>query len=148
MELLANAAAAAVNNDNDNAAANAGDDNDDEIAVVVASTASTATAGTAVTVVESISESDNRNLKNHLRPEDLLVSILIGHPDSMMSKESVRRAVEDFKTTPTDIIVSTFPKTGTTVITWICHLLRTISHHYNNKEKKNTPSMQDNSNED
>ncbi|OEU14231.1 P-loop containing nucleoside triphosphate hydrolase protein [Fragilariopsis cylindrus CCMP1102] len=76
------------------------------------------------------------------RPEDLLVSIPIGHPDSMMSKESVRRAVEDFITTPTDIIVSTFPKTGTTLITWICHLLRTLSQHYNNNKEKNNNEIE------
>lgn len=49
----------------------------------------------------------------------------IGHPDTMMSKESVRRAVEEFQVRPTDIIVATFSKTGTTLVTWICHLLRT-----------------------
>lgn len=43
----------------------------------------------------------------------------------MMSRESVRRAVEEFRTRPTDVIVATFPKTGTTLVTWICHLLRT-----------------------
>lgn len=58
-------------------------------------------------------------------PQDLLPRIPIGHPDGMMSKESVRRAVEEFKTLPSDVIVATFPKTGTTLITWICHLLRT-----------------------
>mmetsp|Transcript_6295 Transcript_6295/g.13024 ORF Transcript_6295/g.13024 Transcript_6295/m.13024 type:complete len:343 (+) Transcript_6295:113-1141(+) len=58
-------------------------------------------------------------------PRDLLPRIPIGHPDSMMSKESVRRAVEEFITKPGDVIVATFPKTGTTLITWICHLLRT-----------------------
>ena len=64
-----------------------------------------------------------------LTPVDLLPHIPIGHPDSMMSKESVRRAVEDFATCPTDIIVATFPKTGTTLVTWICHLLRTNAQH-------------------
>jgi hypothetical protein len=49
----------------------------------------------------------------------------IGHPDNMMSKESVRKAVEEFRVRPTDIIVSTFAKTGTTLVTWLCHLLRT-----------------------
>mgnify|MGYP000281515627 CR=1 FL=1 len=48
----------------------------------------------------------------------------IGHPDTMMSKESVRRAVEEFHVRPTDIVVATFAKTGTTLVTWICHLLR------------------------
>lgn len=43
----------------------------------------------------------------------------------MMSVESVRKAVEEFRTKPTDVIVATFPKTGTTLVTWICHLLRT-----------------------
>jgi len=42
-----------------------------------------------------------------------------------MSKESVRKAVEEFIVRPSDIIVSTFPKTGTTLITWLCHQLRT-----------------------
>ena len=51
--------------------------------------------------------------------------IPIGHPDTMMSTESVRRAVEEFRVRPTDIIVATFPKTGTTLVTWVCHLLRT-----------------------
>jgi hypothetical protein len=57
-------------------------------------------------------------------PKDLPF-IPIGHPDSMMSKESVRRAVEEFRVRPSDIIVATFPKTGTTLVTWICHQLRT-----------------------
>lgn len=43
----------------------------------------------------------------------------------MMSKESVRRAVEEFQVRPSDVIVATFSKTGTTLVTWICHLLRT-----------------------
>lgn len=58
-------------------------------------------------------------------PRDLLEYIPIGHPDSMMSNESVRKAVEEFCTKPSDVIVATFPKTGTTLVTWICHLLRT-----------------------
>ena len=58
-------------------------------------------------------------------PRDLLPHVPIGHPDTMMSKESVRRAVECFETRPTDVVVATFPKTGTTLVTWICHLLRT-----------------------
>lgn len=49
----------------------------------------------------------------------------IGHPDTMMSAESVRKAVQEFKVRPSDIIVTTFAKTGTTLITWLCHLLRT-----------------------
>jgi hypothetical protein len=56
---------------------------------------------------------------------ELLPFLSIGHPDTMMSAESVRRAAQDFLVRPTDIIVATFPKTGTTLITWICHLLRT-----------------------
>ena len=51
--------------------------------------------------------------------------IPIGHPDTMMSAESVRKAVEEFQVRPNDIIVATFSKTGTTLVTWICHLLRT-----------------------
>ena len=43
----------------------------------------------------------------------------------MMSRESVRRAVETFGPRPTDVIVATFPKTGTTLVSWVCHLLRT-----------------------
>ena len=58
-------------------------------------------------------------------PQDFLEHIPIGHPDSMMSKESVRRAIELFHTLPNDVIVATFPKTGTTLVCWICHLLRT-----------------------
>lgn len=54
--------------------------------------------------------------------------IPIGHPDTMMSMESVRRAVQEFQTRPTDIMVATFPKTGTTLVTWICHQLRTGGH--------------------
>lgn len=53
--------------------------------------------------------------------------IPIGHPDTMMSKQSVRRAVEEFKVLPTDIIVATSSKTGTTLVTWLCHLLRVIA---------------------
>ncbi|CAB9525825.1 Sulfotransferase 1 family member D1 [Seminavis robusta] len=53
--------------------------------------------------------------------------IPIGHPDTMMSKESVRRAVEEFQVQPTDIMVATFSKTGTTLVTWLCHLLRLIA---------------------
>jgi len=63
--------------------------------------------------------------KEYKTPQELLEHIPIGHPDSMMSKESVRKAVEEFETKPTDVIVATFPKTGTTMITWICHLMRT-----------------------
>ena len=58
-------------------------------------------------------------------PRDLLPHIPIGHPDAMMSAESVRRASEEFVTRRDDVIVATFPKTGTTLVTWICHLLRT-----------------------
>lgn len=65
----------------------------------------------------------NDDSDDALPPE--LPFIPIGHPDTMMSKESVRRAVEEFRVRPSDIIVSTFPKTGTTLVTWICHLLRT-----------------------
>jgi hypothetical protein len=59
-----------------------------------------------------------------LPPE--LPSIPIGHPDTMMSKESVRRAVEEFQVRPTDIVVATFSKTGTTLVTWLCHLIRVV----------------------
>ena len=54
-----------------------------------------------------------------------LPHIPIGHPDTMMSTESVRRAVQEFRVRPTDIIVATFAKTGTTLVCWLCHLLRT-----------------------
>lgn len=57
-------------------------------------------------------------------PHELLPPIPIGHPDTMMSVESVRRAVEEFQTQPTDVIVATFAKTGTTLVTWLCHLIR------------------------
>ena len=70
-------------------------------------------------------------------PRELLEHIPIGHPDSMMSKESVRRAVEDFRTRPTDVIVATFPKTGTTLVTWICHLLRTDASPIDDKTDDN-----------
>mmetsp|Transcript_38883 Transcript_38883/g.45301 ORF Transcript_38883/g.45301 Transcript_38883/m.45301 type:complete len:343 (+) Transcript_38883:144-1172(+) len=63
-------------------------------------------------------------MSNDLFPKELGF-IPIGHPATMMSKESVRRAVEEFRVRPTDIIVSTFAKTGTTLVIWICHLLRT-----------------------
>ena len=52
--------------------------------------------------------------------------IPIGHPDTMMSPESVRRAVEEFRVHPTDIIIATFSKTGTTLVTWLCHLIRLV----------------------
>jgi len=59
-------------------------------------------------------------------PEELPLPVIpIGHPDTMMSVESVRRAAKEFRVRPTDIVVATFPKTGTTLVTWICHLLRT-----------------------
>ena len=74
---------------------------------------------------ESQASSMPRPLIQSPTPRELLPHIPIGHPDSMMSRESVRRAVEEFQTRPSDIIVATFPKTGTTLITWICHLLRT-----------------------
>jgi len=63
-------------------------------------------------------------MSNDLFPKELGF-IPIGHPATMMSKESVRRAVEEFRVRPTDIIVSTFAKTGTTLVIWICQLLRT-----------------------
>ena len=73
-------------------------------------------------------DDDNDGSKPMLLPASLpkeLPLIPIGHPDSMMSVESVRRAVEEFKVKPSDVVVATFPKTGTTVVTWICHQLRT-----------------------
>jgi len=70
------------------------------------------------------------------RPPPLpLPYIPIGHPDTMMSKESVRRAVENFQTRPSDIIVATFAKTGTTLVTWMAHLLRTFAGGDLNTEK-------------
>ena len=74
-------------------------------------------------------------------PQDLLPRIPIGHPDSMMSKESVRRAVEEFKTRPTDVIVATFPKTGTTLVTWICHLLRTNAVPMNEEDQNSFETL-------
>ena len=44
--------------------------------------------------------------------------IPVGHPDSSMSVESVRRAVEEFAVRADDIVCATFPKTGTTLVTW------------------------------
>ena len=75
-------------------------------------------------------------------PRDLLPHIPIGHPDSMMSKESVRKAVEDFRTLPTDVIVATFPKTGTTLVTWICHLLRTNAAPIDESETESENSFE------
>ena len=63
-------------------------------------------------------------MSNDLLPKELGF-IPIGHPSTMMPKESVSRAVEEFCVKSTDIIVSTFVKTGTTLVIWICHLLRT-----------------------
>jgi len=86
----------------------------------------------------SSTETTNNGKKNQNDSHDSVVLadtlplgfpwIPIGHPDTMMSKESVRRAVEEFKVRPTDVIVSTFSKTGTTLVLWICHLLRTFMH--------------------
>jgi len=73
----------------------------------------------------SESTSNPSNTSSAPTPRDLLEYIPIGHPDTMMSVESVRRAVEEFITKPTDIIVATFAKSGTTLVIWICHLLRT-----------------------
>ena len=71
-----------------------------------------------------VANNNNNNNNNNTLPVDF-PWVPIGHPDSMMSKESVRRAIEDFHVQPSDVIVATFPKTGTTLVTWICHLLRT-----------------------
>jgi hypothetical protein len=76
----------------------------------------------------TMSSSNDNNHERLALPAPLpkdLPHIPIGHPDSMMSVESVRKAVEEFKVKPTDIMVATFPKTGTTLVTWICHQLRT-----------------------
>lgn len=69
-------------------------------------------------------EADNQS-NGECPPPNELEFIPIGHPDTMMSKESVRRAVEEFQVRPSDIMVATFPKTGTTLVTWMCHQLRT-----------------------
>lgn len=69
------------------------------------------------------SYSSNSSLQVAPLPSDFPF-IPIGHPDTMMSKESVRKAVEEFRVRPSDVIVSTFAKTGTTLVCWICHLLR------------------------
>jgi CRISPR/Cas system endoribonuclease Cas6 (RAMP superfamily) len=132
------------NDDNDD------DDDDDDDDVDVdndANANSNANANATddgIVAVDASSKLSKLKLKL-LRPEDLLTSIPIGHPDSMMSKESVRRAVEEFHTISTDIIVSTFPKTGTTLVTWICHLLRTISPiMLQDDEKDNEKNNEDN----
>mmetsp|Transcript_12664 Transcript_12664/g.23503 ORF Transcript_12664/g.23503 Transcript_12664/m.23503 type:complete len:330 (+) Transcript_12664:44-1033(+) len=47
--------------------------------------------------------------------------------DPGMSEETVKKALE-FKAQPTDIMISTFPKTGTTLLQWMCHQIRTGGH--------------------
>ena len=70
------------------------------------------------------SDDKNNDTGSLSLPHHVLPPIPIGHPDKMMSVESVRRAVEEFQTKPTDVIVATFAKTGTTLVTWLCHLIR------------------------
>lgn len=74
-------------------------------------------------------------------PHHVLPPIPIGHPDTMMSPESVRRAVEDFRTRPTDVVVATFAKTGTTLVTWLCHLIR-LYHGHNTTTSSTTTDPQ------
>jgi len=60
-------------------------------------------------------------------PEDLeRVELTLGM--SFGSEEGARRAINDFKVRPTDVIIDTFGKTGTTLLQWICHQLRTGGH--------------------
>ena len=79
---------------------------------------------------DDASSSNNRQEEEEPTPAPHplpLPYIPIGHPDTMMSQESVRRAVENFQTRPSDIIVATFAKTGTTLVLWMAHLLRTFA---------------------
>mmetsp|Transcript_47261 Transcript_47261/g.71501 ORF Transcript_47261/g.71501 Transcript_47261/m.71501 type:complete len:323 (-) Transcript_47261:165-1133(-) len=76
-----------------------------------------------------MNESDHQNEKaiadNPSPLPEALGYIPVGHPLMTISVESVRRAVEEFRVRPTDIICATFPKTGTTLVTWLCHQIRT-----------------------
>jgi len=61
-------------------------------------------------------------------PDDLPRVKVTREVDTGMSEETIRRGVEEFKPRPTDILCATFAKTGTTLVTWICHQLRTGGH--------------------
>ena len=83
----------------------------------------------------SSSSSSAFTTPSNINLNEWLPHIPIGHPDSMMSAESVRRATHEFVTRPTDVFVTTFAKTGTTLVTFVAHLLR-MAQQKNNDNKE------------